>query len=487
MVFSSIIFLNLFLPLFLLAYLIVPARFKNLVLIGASIVFYAWGAPKVLPLLFATTWLDYWCSKKFQKRDRSEKKWLWLSIGVNVCALAYYKYANFFVGELNRVAQYFGQEAAPWTAIILPIGISFFTFQKISYLIDVWQKRAAPPENFWHYLLFVICFPQLIAGPIVRFHDIADQLKSRSHKLESVFEGSSRFLIGLGKKVLIANPLALVADTIFGLGTETLPCHYAWLGIICYAMQIYFDFSGYSDMAIGLGRILGFSFPENFNNPYIARNITEFWRRWHMTLSEWMKLYLYIPLGGNRLGTLRTYLNLWIVFILSGLWHGASWNFIAWGAFHGFFLVADKLFLQKISLKLPKLISITTTFVIVLFGWVLFRANNFPEALAYAGQMLNFSDFGEPHHWMLTGELLPNRTRLVLGIALLLSFAPAITFLNPTFKKEEEKIFAYRPFGLSTSGAISSAFVGSACLAILILSTMSLVNASFNPFIYFRF
>ncbi len=487
MVFSSIIFLNLFLPVFLLVYLAVPSRFKNPVLILASSLFYAWGAPKVLPLLFLTTWIDYWCSRKFKNKDKSERKWLWLSVMVNILSLAWFKYSNFFVGELSRLNQYFGEEPLSWTAVALPIGISFFTFQKISYLVDVWQKRAEPPESFWQYLLFVICFPQLIAGPIVRFHDIAHQLKVRKHTIDSVFEGCSRFLIGLGKKVLIANPLAWVADTIFALGTDTLPCHYAWLGIICYAMQIYFDFSGYSDMAIGLGRMIGFKFPENFNNPYISRNITEFWRRWHITLSEWMKLYLYIPLGGNRSGKLRTYFNLWIVFLLSGLWHGASWNFIAWGAFHGFFLVVDKLYWQKLSLGMPRVLSTSITFIIVLFGWVLFRAETLPQALSYAYQMLDFSDFGEAHHWMLTGELLQNRTRLVLVLALALSFAPAFSLKNFQMPKDFTGELTYKPFGLNPSGAVSSTLIGATMLVILLLCTMSLVSASFNPFIYFRF
>lgn len=483
MVFSSLVFLNIFLPIFLFLYFLSVGKLKknklnNLVLLLASSIFYAWGAPKILPLLVISSLIDYLASKKFSKSSSKQKSkpWLIFALGVNILSLLYYKYTGFFLESLSQLSLLGTASINPqYLNIILPIGISFFTFQKISYLLDIWQERAEPPKSFLDYLLFVICFPQLIAGPIVRFHSVSEQIRNREHSQNKTFLGFHRFFIGLAKKVLIANELGAISDQIFTSNLDTLPTEYAWFGIICYSMQIYFDFSGYSDMAIGLGLILGFKFPENFNHPYISQNISEFWRRWHITLSEWMKLYLYIPLGGNRNGAARTYLNLWLVFLISGLWHGASWNFIAWGAFHGLFLVLDRLFLIEITAFFPKAIKIFLNFIIVLFSWVLFRAENLSEALVYWKRMLAINSTPLFEQNMLWADILSGRGIFVLLTALGLSFGPAFSKINLS------STTSWKPWFKSAS------LTGLTSTACLILCLLSLVSSHFNPFIYFRF
>ena len=321
MVFSSLTFLFLFLPLMLAAYYACPARHRNLVALLASALFYAWGAPRFVIVLFVSGLIDYVLSRELPG-DRGtpgrRKGVLALAVVLNIALLLYFKYANFFVAEMNAMLARFGGGAVPWAAVALPIGISFFTFQKVSYLVDVYRGVAQPARNALDYLLYVVLFPQLIAGPIVRYHDVARQLEERDYTRERFFMGILRFSQGLGKKVLVANTMAELADAAFNAAPAGLTCGQAWLGVLAYAFQIYFDFSGYSDMAIGLGRLLGIEFLENFNRPYISRSITEFWRRWHISLSNWMREYLYIPLGGNRRGAVRTYFNLWIVFLISG-------------------------------------------------------------------------------------------------------------------------------------------------------------------------
>ncbi|MCB0338407.1 MAG: MBOAT family protein, partial [Bdellovibrionales bacterium] len=319
MVFSSFIFIYIFLPIFLTLYFLFPGKLKNLIALLGSLTFYAWGAPTILPLLIVSAFIDFILSAKIQPVGQNltnRRFFLFLGVGVNILFLGYFKYSGFFIEELNSLLLSLNLESVSWGEVVLPIGISFFTFQKISYLIDVYRGATPRAPNFLIYLLFVTLFPQLIAGPIVRYKDIATQLMTRCITLDMLFSGICRFGFGLGKKVLIADPLGAVTDNVLALSGSEITIVYAWLGIICYAFQIYFDFSGYSDMAIGLGKMMGFDFPENFNRPYISRTITEFWRRWHITLSSWMKDYLYIPLGGNRVSTNRMYINLWIVFIL---------------------------------------------------------------------------------------------------------------------------------------------------------------------------
>jgi alginate O-acetyltransferase complex protein AlgI len=288
---------------------------------------------------------------------------------------------------VNAVLSLFGDKQIHWTKLILPIGISFYTFETITYVVDVYRSIHKPLTKFWDYQLYIILFPKLIAGPIIRYHDLADQITYRVESIDDKLIGFYRFALGLGKKVLIANHMGIVADEIFGSNYLELNTLSAWVGSLAYTFQIYFDFSGYSDMAIGLGKMMGFKFPENFNNPYISRSITEFWRRWHITLGSWMKNYLYIPLGGNQVTTQRLYFNLWLVFLASGLWHGASWSFIFWGAFHGFFLVLERAFFSNFLKKIGMLPSIFITFLIVNFGWVFFRIEKISDAFVFIKRM----------------------------------------------------------------------------------------------------
>jgi len=386
MVFSSIYFLLYFLPIFLLLYFISPERWKNGVALLASCFFYMWGAPEFFFFVLFSLVVDFYLVKLIEYSEgRLRKRLLWTVIGFDVGILLVAKYLNFFVDNLNAVAHAIGNNGINIAAIALPIGISFITFQKLSYILDCYNRKVKPLDDLWDYVLYILLFPQLIAGPIVRFNEIADQLKDRSanNTIDDKLSGLIRFIIGLSKKVLIANTLGEVVDDIFMQSPDLIGTPMAWLGIVAYSFQIYYDFSGYSDMAIGIARMLGFRFPENFNFPYISQNITEFWRRWHITLSNWMRDYLYIPLGGNRVSSNRLYLNLCIVFLISGFWHGAAWTFIFWGAFHGFFLVLDRLFLVNFLKRLGKIPSVILTYLVVLIGWIFFRSPNFSYAFDY--------------------------------------------------------------------------------------------------------
>ncbi len=348
MVFSSVSFLLYFLPIFLLLYTIASPAYKNWIILFFSVYFYSWGAPRFVFLLLGSTLLDFYLVRYMsQQIDSKKRKYLlMLSLSLNLGLLAVFKYANFFVENIQTILVASGSSSFAWTNIALPIGISFYTFQTLTYSVDVYRKVHAPLRSVKDYLLYIMMFPQLIAGPIVRFNTIADQIEHRVETHQDKLQGFYRFCIGLAKKVLIANVLGEVVLLLLGeqpgISTNwaSLNSSLAWYCLLAYTFQIYFDFSGYSDMAIGLGKMMGFSFPENFDNPYNSRSISEFWRRWHITLGAFMRSYLYIPLGGSRVAKKsRLYVNLWLVFLLSGLWHGASWNFVIWGAFHGFFLV----------------------------------------------------------------------------------------------------------------------------------------------------
>lgn len=341
MVFSSVIFLTVFLPIVLLLYFITPKQFKNIYLLIASVLFYSWGAPKFIYAILLTTTLDFYLAKRIYKSIKpiERKLALILSLSLNLGLLFYFKYFNFFIDNLNTLLNLGGGGELPLLEIVMPIGISFYTFESITYLVDVYRKVHAPLKNFWDYQLYILFFPKLIAGPITRYHEIADQIDSRNNKYNSdiILTGIVRFTLGLGKKVLLANTMGQFADTVFSEVTNDSNSTLTWLGTFAYTFQIYFDFSGYSDMAIGLGNMFGFKLPENFNNPYTSSSITEFWRRWHITLGNWMKNYLYIPLGGNKVNSsYKIYFNLCIVFLISGFWHGASWNFIIWGGYPWF-------------------------------------------------------------------------------------------------------------------------------------------------------
>ncbi len=469
MVFSSSLFLLLFVPLFFGVYWLLPYRFKNGWALLASVLFYTWGAPLFVFVLIASVAMDYLLVRQFEN-PAWRRPALWLALIGNVGLLAYFKYANFFVDNVNSILRASGLERVGWTEILLPIGISFFTFQKISYVVDVYRQLKRPLKRYSDHLLYVILFPQLIAGPIVRYSDIADQLANRREAInaENRLLGLFRFAVGLGKKVLIANVLGAEADRIFELEPQLLGTSQAWYGALCYTFQIYFDFSGYSDMAIGLGRMMGFSFPENFRSPYIAKSITEFWRRWHITLSTWMRDYLYIPLGGNRVKKGRLYFNLWFVFLLSGLWHGAAWTFIFWGAYHGLFLVLERSLLKKVYASLPGVLNMLITFVIVVVGWVFFRSETFGQARLFLQKMFAFSGGGPdiPAQVMLTG-----------GVAILFSFVG----YSKKVEDWQESLWVQPPGKLRT---LAFALIS---LLLLVLSIGSISASGFNPFIYFRF
>ena len=471
MVFSSNIFLFFFLPIFLIAYFVTPQKFRNYTLLLFSLIFYAYGAPDFVFLLVGECIINYFIVRGMAKTKKtSTKKWLCaLSVIMALGLLLYFKYANFFMDNLNAILGWMHHEPVGWMKVALPIGISFFTFQSITYTLDVYRGTTPPSQKLTDYVLYIMMFPQLIAGPIVNYNSVAAQLVERTSTMEDRVVGFYRFIIGLGKKVLIANTLAAYADQVFAMNYADLATSTAWIGILSYTFQIYFDFSGYSDMAIGLGKMMGFKFPENFNDPYTSRSVTEFWKRWHMTLGNFIMNYLYIPLGGNRKGKGRMYLNLWLCFLLSGLWHGASWTFVLWGAFHGLFICADKLFLKDLLKKAGKWPAVILTFFVVNMGWVLFRVDTAADAGGFYQALFAFK-----------GGLTQPADLLfwfTFGLAVVFSFLT----LFKGGQRLQDTIFAdHYSKGLSwTMFAI--------CLVLLILSAGSLCVSDFNPFIYFRF
>ena len=471
MVFSSNIFLFFFLPIFLIAYFVTPQKFRNYTLLLFSLIFYAYGAPDFVFLLVGECIINYFIVRGMAKTEKTgTKKWLCaLSVIMALGLLLYFKYANFFMENLNAILGWMHHEPVGWMKVALPIGISFFTFQSITYTLDVYRGTTPPSQKLTDYVLYIMMFPQLIAGPIVNYNSVAAQLIERTSTMEDRVVGFYRFIIGLGKKVLIANTLAAYADQVFAMNYADLATSTAWIGILSYTFQIYFDFSGYSDMAIGLGKMMGFKFPENFNDPYTSRSVTEFWKRWHMTLGNFIMNYLYIPLGGNRKGKGRMYLNLWLCFLLSGLWHGASWTFVLWGAFHGLFICADKLFLKDLLKKAGKWPAVILTFFVVNMGWVLFRVDTAADAGGFYQALFAFK-----------GGLTQPADLLfwfTFGLAVVFSFLT----LFKGGQRLQDTIFAdHYSKGLSwTMFAI--------CLVLLILSAGSLCVSDFNPFIYFRF
>ena len=389
MVFTSHIFIFYYLPLCLLIYYALPSRWRNLFITVASYVFYGWWKPWFVLLMMASTVIDYSAGRVMSVAGvsgRRRKLALLTSMASNLSLLAVFKYAMFAQDNVNLLLQLFGAEGFAVVQITLPIGISFYTFQTMSYTIDVYQGTASPVKRFNDFSCFVALFPQLIAGPIVRYNTIAKQLAQRDHTIERFSKGVSIFVLGFAKKILLANPMGGIADNVFATNAPLTDA--AWIGIIAYAFQIYFDFSGYSDMAVGLGRMLGFEFPKNFNSPYHADSITDFWRRWHISLSTFLRDYLYVPLGGNRRGTAMTYRNLALVMLLGGLWHGAQWQFVAWGAYHGAILSGERWIGKKPFYgALPHSMRVAVTFVLVLFSWVLFRAETLGAAGDYFAAM----------------------------------------------------------------------------------------------------
>jgi alginate O-acetyltransferase complex protein AlgI len=484
MVFSSVTFLYYFLPAFLLVYFL-SGSFKNFVLLAFSIFFYAWGGPKFVFVILATTTLDFFLVRAMHQAStkKSRRVYLFFSVAINFGLLFYFKYCGFFVENINRLihaAGYTGE--IHFTALLMPIGISFYTFETITYVVDVYRGVHKPLKNFLEYQTYIMMFPKLIAGPIVRYHEIADQLSDRSsnENADNRLNGFFRFALGLAKKVLIANTMAEVANAFYGdpisgagmANPDTLSSYQAWMAALAYSFQIYFDFSGYSDMALGIGKMLGFRFPENFNHPYLSQSITEFWRRWHITLGNWMKNYLYIPLGGNRVSSkTRLFFNLWLVFLLSGLWHGASWNFVIWGAWHGLFLIFDRLFLEKLLRGTGKVIRVAFTFFIVVLGWVFFRVEDSSLALKFIQAMFSVSgEGGFSFHFS-------REFYIVFWMAVFFSFFAFFSFSQ----RYAESVFE------GTTQIKLHLLRSGIAIVFLVLSTAYLVSGDFNPFIYFRF
>ena len=470
MLFSSITFLFIFLPLTLLLYYLVPFRMKNYVMLAASLIFYAWGEPVYIILMILSIILNYFCGQDiYEKRDnaRAMKMSLMFGVVMNLLILGFFKYYGLLMDTINAILPI----DIPYRVLALPIGISFYTFQAMSYLIDVYRKEVKPQENVLYFALYISMFPQLIAGPIVRYIDIEEQLKERSINSTKFGEGAMYFIRGLAKKVVLANTFGSVYEQVAAMQMGSFSTLTAWVGAIAYAFQIYFDFGGYSDMAIGLGKMFGFEFLPNFNYPYIAKSITDFWRRWHISLSTWFREYVYIPLGGNRCTPSRHILNLLIVWMLTGLWHGAQWNFMFWGLYYGVILILEKyLWGSKIE-KLPAAVQHIYAFVLVLFGWVFF----FSPTLGYAGQYLKVMfGIGANGIFDKQGFFMIFTNWLLIVIAILAS--------APRGYKLLKKIT-----GCWQSEEVRAIVTCAVYIAMFLLCIAFLVTETYNPFLYFRF
>ncbi|EGV42133.1 MBOAT family protein [Bizionia argentinensis JUB59] len=474
MLFSSPIFLFLFLPVVLLTYFLTPKKLKNYTLLLFSLVFYTWGEKELVLLILLSAIVDYTSGILISYGKR--RLGLIFSIGFNISILLYFKYANFISENLIQVLEYLNlssESALELSNIALPIGISFYTFQTMSYTIDVYRGHVKASKNFIDFATYVTLFPQLIAGPIVRYANIEKELKDRKVTVTLFYEGVQRFIIGLSKKMIIANNCALLADGVFNLPASESSAVIAWLGIMAYSFQIYFDFSGYSDMAIGLGKMFGFNFPENFNYPYISKSMREFWRRWHITLSTWFRDYLYISIGGNRKGKWRTYINLIIVFFITGLWHGASWTFVFWGLFHGAFLILERV-LELKGLKISSLISHIYVILIINISWVFFRSDTMIDAFNYITTMFNFTlttnfDFLS---FYLTYEVV-----FALIVAAILS--------TPIYKNIATYIQNLNITSINYKVLSSIKLIG--LFILFFICFIYIATDSYNPFIYFRF
>jgi alginate O-acetyltransferase complex protein AlgI len=471
MAFSSLLFLTAFLPAYVVLYWASPRVVRNATLLILSILFYAWGAPWFLPVVLALGIIDYFLAQSIaHRRGQPSARWLvGIAVTMHLGVLAYFKYSNFFVGELGSLfTKLGGGGELHWVKVALPIGVSFLTFEEISYVVDVYRGDAKPSRSVPQYLLFLMLFPHSIAGPIFRWKDLENQLRARGEKLDDVVTGLTRFVWGLAKKILIADAAAITADAAFSHGTNEVTMGIAWLGAFAYAIQIFYDFSGYSDMALGLGRIAGFRFKENFNDPYVSASITEFWTRWHMSLSSWLRDYLYIPLGGNRSGEARTRINVMIVFALSGLWHGANWTFVLWGLYHGGLSILERTSLGKAwRTRTPRWFAVPVTFALVVIGWVFFRAASAEQAFAFLKAMAGLGS--TPAVAKLVPALVaPNRSIALMSLGIVFVIARAI-FGRP----REDSGWRW-------------VYVGAAP-ALLFLSLIQVVNTKFVPLIYFKF
>jgi alginate O-acetyltransferase complex protein AlgI len=447
------------------------AGYANVLLLGASVLFYAKGGGSFTWLMLGSIAFNYGMAIVVA-RERS-RAWLATAVGANLAVLAVFKYANFLADNVNALLETIGAGPFAVPDVLLPIGISFYTFHAISYVVDVYRGHATAQKSPVHAALYLLLFPQLIAGPIIRYREIADQLARRFVGIEDFAWGVRRFVVGLGKKVLIANVVAVPADGIFALPPNELTAAHAWLGVACYTLQIYFDFSGYSDMAIGLGRMFGFRFPENFRWPYVADTVQEFWRRWHISLSSWIRDYLYVPLGGNRVTPARMYRNLVFVFFLCGLWHGASWNFVIWGLYHGAFLVIERLGLAAQLRRLPRVLRHAYLLMVVMIGWVFFRAETLPGATAFLTAMAGLG----------TTTSIPFAIGWFFTPKVALAFAAGVVGsapLVPWLSQWVEGVF--RPRFWAIDAAATAVLV-----AVFAASVLQIAGRSYDPFIYFRF
>lgn len=464
MLFSSTIFLFLFLPIVLGLYYILPNRFRNFLLLLASLFFYTWGEQKLVVLIVASTLVDYTAAIIIDKGFK--KTGLYFSVLFNLSMLIYFKYASFAFENLNSLLEFLSIDTVKLDSLLyvsLPIGISFYTFQTMSYTIDVYRGNVKANYKLIDFACYVTLFPQLIAGPIIKYKEVEKQLVKRSFSLQQFSDGISRFIIGLAKKVIIANNCAFFVDAIFLLPVSELDLLTAWLGVIAFTIQVYFDFSGYSDMAIGLGKMFGFDFLENFNYPYISRSISEFWRRWHISLSSWFKDYVYIPLGGSRVSEIRTYVNLVSVFFITGLWHGSKWTYVLWGLTHGMFMLIEKAFLSKLLSKY-KILSHCYMILALLVSFPIFRCESVPEAFSYIGKMFsfNFNSNIEYINFYFTTEVK-------------LALFTGVIFSMPVFVFFEEKFL--------TKPVVKKTFL----ISVFLLSIVYVSISTYNPFIYFRF
>lgn len=466
MLFSSLVFLFYFLPAILLTYYLSPKKWRNYILLIFSILFYAWGSVSYSFVLLISMVLNYVFARRISV-SKSRKRWLTIGVIFNIALLFSFKYLVFVIENINSFYDFFVDDVVliKPLKILLPLGISFYTFQQMSMLWDIYRNSEKTKVKFLETALYISFFPQLIAGPIVRYNDIINQIRVRKESISLMNSGIERFIIGLFKKVVIANACGLLVDTILKNDIQTLSTSTAWLGIIAYAFQIYFDFSGYSDMAIGLGRMFGFEILENFNFPYISKSIREFWRRWHISLSSWFRDYVYIPLGGSKVSVKKTYRNLMIVFLLTGFWHGATWSFVFWGAFHGFFIVLERLGFGKFLEKIPGLFSWGYTMLVVLVGWVFFRIEDFSEAIDFVGKLFGIGGGGD----LAAISFLNNENVFILFLATLLSSS----LLNKVKIVKQRNLFVF--------------FKNIGLVLMFLYAIMAINYGSYNPFIYFRF
>jgi alginate O-acetyltransferase complex protein AlgI len=461
MVFSSNLFLFAFLPLFLASYYAVPLKYRSALILFFSYAFYAWWRPDFLFLLMGVSAGTYAFALAIDASNNETKRYRILFVGValNLATLGYFKYANFGIESLNTAIAALGFNKIPFTHVLLPIGLSFYIFHAISYLVDIYRKEAPPARNLIDFAAFIALFPHLVAGPVLRYHLLAEQFRSRTHSIDNFAKGCLIFMMGFCLKVLIADTVAPIADAVFSATAPSMID--AWLGTFAYTVQLFFDFSGYSSMAVGLALMIGFKFPENFNDPYLSTSITDFWKRWHMSLSNWLREYLYIPLGGNRKGVWRTYLNLFLTMLLGGIWHGANWTFVIWGAWHGGILAIEKFWTDKYGpLRIPTWLRIAKTMLFVMIGWVFFRAESVSDALRIFKGMLGKNGIGlsDSVVWQANSDAL---IVLVVGTALV--------YLLPAIRR-----YAHTPIRFLM-------------IPLFLWALATLSAQSFTPFLYFQF